>query len=460
MKIKEVTKKALCLSISALMLTASLPMQVFAQDTPTDKWLELVQDPREEFIAHKYAQENHKYFLESGLTIFEDKTTGEIRFGGKTGVAPEKVVWSQEQLREVLSKPELAEKLFGPVDRYAKFARVQAVQAKGGEEIVTILADGTRETQNVAKAGEWIVTNPGGEKYIVPEAKFAKKYEKALDLGDGWFKPKGAPQDFREIKQDITMMASWGEEQFLRKGAHINVTDINDLYGVAEDEFRGTYKTVKQLYKENFNAIERFLSKIETRLAQRHPGYKGVFFRRFLRNDTKFMEKELTKTAERRAARLARAGRKSVNRTALRTFGGVFLGVGVYLGITLLSAPEVQGQTIQSESRNNLIKEAITNMEDADKRELAENMMYFTDRNNLAIILDDANNGEGQLLEQMGLYEPTIEASGLTEDEAVDAIIDSAEEEMQVSSEEIETQVINGIQNKPYTVPPLPDMLP
>ena len=58
------------------------------------------------------------------------------------------------------------------VKNYAKFARIQAIEAVGGEVIETILADGTKETSNTANAGDWIVTNPGGEKYIVPAAKF------------------------------------------------------------------------------------------------------------------------------------------------------------------------------------------------------------------------------------------------------------------------------------------------
>lgn len=60
------------------------------------------------------------------------------------------------------------------VKNYAKFARIQAIEAVGGEVIETILADGTKETSNTANAGDWIVTNPGGEKYIVPAAKFPK----------------------------------------------------------------------------------------------------------------------------------------------------------------------------------------------------------------------------------------------------------------------------------------------
>ena len=51
---------------------------------------------------------------------------------------------------------------FGTAKTYVKFARIQATQAQGGEAIETVLADGTKETANIANAGDWIVTNPGG----------------------------------------------------------------------------------------------------------------------------------------------------------------------------------------------------------------------------------------------------------------------------------------------------------
>ena len=141
--------------------------------------------------------------------------------------------------------PYVEQGFFGPAQTYAKFARIQATQAQGGEAIETVLADGTKETANIANAGDWIVTNPGGEQYIVSAEQFAKKYEPAPELGEGWFKPKGKPQQFVQIQQDLTFVAPWGKEQFLRKGSYLNVTDLSNIYGVAEEEFLATYKLVK-----------------------------------------------------------------------------------------------------------------------------------------------------------------------------------------------------------------------
>lgn len=98
------------------------------------------------------------------------------------------------------------------------------------------------ETTNTANAGDWIVTNPGGEKYVVPAAKFPKKYEPCPELGDGWYKPTGGVQKFLELTEDTTFICSWGEEQHIKAGGFVNVTDLSDIYGIARDEFFDTYK--------------------------------------------------------------------------------------------------------------------------------------------------------------------------------------------------------------------------
>lgn len=149
---------------------------------------------------------------------------------------------------KTLNKSEMREMVAGliangaVVKNFAKFARIQAQCAEGGEVIETVLADGTKETTNVANAGDWIVTNPGGEKYVVPAAKFPKKYEPCPELGDGWYKPTGGVQKFLELTEDVSFICSWGEEQFIQAGGFINVTDLGDIYGIARQEFFDTYK--------------------------------------------------------------------------------------------------------------------------------------------------------------------------------------------------------------------------
>ncbi len=123
---------------------------------------------------------------------------------------------------------------------FKKYAKIQAKRALGGEKITTILSDGTVETTNIANKGDWIATNPGGEQYIIPGDKFEKRYE--IETGvDGKHAPKGAPILALQINEDISILTSWGEEQHLKIGSWLNITDSKDIYGIAPEEFKNTY---------------------------------------------------------------------------------------------------------------------------------------------------------------------------------------------------------------------------
>lgn len=60
---------------------------------------------------------------------------------------------------------------------HKKQGQVHARPAMPDEKIVTTLASGLEETTNTARVGDWIITNPAGEKYIVPKQKFSDRYE-------------------------------------------------------------------------------------------------------------------------------------------------------------------------------------------------------------------------------------------------------------------------------------------
>lgn len=325
--------------------------------------------------------------------------------------------WTQKELASFLLRGD--GKQFGQPDIYAKFARVQAVQAKGGEVVETILKDGMREAKNIAKAGDFIVTNPGGEKYIVTGDKFAKKYEAALDLGEGWFKPKGTPQKFVQINQDMVVMASWGERQVLKKGAYLNVTDLNDIYGVAADEFRGTYKTIRALYQENLKGIRLLAMKVEQKLYKKFPKYSGVFFKRVLANDTDFMIKRLEQQAAKRAERNAtKAGAKKV---ALRAFGGALFGSVLYFGITLATAPDAEGFVPESVKKSDVIKRTAANVKglSGEQKDMLADIATFMDPNARPLIVRDP-----ELMEKMGVYSAIIQSEEFDVDSAAEFIVD------------------------------------
>jgi hypothetical protein len=95
---------------------------------------------------------------------------------------------------------------------YKKQGQVEARPATVGEEITTTLEGGAKETVNKAGEGDWIMTNPGGEQYIISEKKFLGRYE-ATDKS-GVYSAKGycraIPNPFGK---PIEIMASWGSPQ-------------------------------------------------------------------------------------------------------------------------------------------------------------------------------------------------------------------------------------------------------
>ena len=126
-----------------------------------------------------------------------------------------------------------------------KVSPVEAIEAKGGEVVTTTLKNGLTEVENrIANSGDWIVTNPGGEKYIVSADVFAETY---LPLGEGRFTPKGGTREFVRIEQDLDLVVDqWGGDvQKLKKGAFLKVDNPADMYGIGEEEFYQTHKIIE-----------------------------------------------------------------------------------------------------------------------------------------------------------------------------------------------------------------------
>lgn len=95
-------------------------------------------------------------------------------------------------------------------------------------------------------SGDWIVTYADGEQAIFDNEIFAREYAPDYELGTGWYKPTGAPQQFIQIKQGLAIKTSWGETQFLRSGDRLNITNPENIYGINATEFEKAYKPVKE----------------------------------------------------------------------------------------------------------------------------------------------------------------------------------------------------------------------
>jgi len=130
---------------------------------------------------------------------------------------------------------------------YQKQGEVNARPANTGEAITTELKSGTTETTNTAKPGDWIVTNPSGEQYIISGEKFFNRYQPTSKTGV--YAAKGFCRAVQNpFGEPIQIMASWGEVQV--GDEHCFIADVCNAAGVRDgepylidaDAFRDTYQ--------------------------------------------------------------------------------------------------------------------------------------------------------------------------------------------------------------------------
>ena len=143
--------------------------------------------------------------------------------------------------------PEIMAALAGAV-LFKKQGQVNARPAVSGEKITTTLEGGAKETVNTSQEGDWIVTNPSGEQYIISEKKFFGRYEATGE--NGVYMARGSCRAFlNPFGEPIEIMASWGSPQ--TGGADCMIADICDEDGsnmggepylIDADAFAKTYK--------------------------------------------------------------------------------------------------------------------------------------------------------------------------------------------------------------------------
>lgn len=124
-----------------------------------------------------------------------------------------------------------------------KTATVKARRVKEGEIINTKTSDGLDETKNIGikdEKGElgWVVTNPGGEEYIVSNDEFSQSYTQVTT--DEYV--KGKPVITMKLEDDIAFNAPWGEEMKIQAGGYLIINGKDDIYGIQEVSFNETYR--------------------------------------------------------------------------------------------------------------------------------------------------------------------------------------------------------------------------
>lgn len=134
-----------------------------------------------------------------------------------------------------------------------KVASIRAEQGVPGQTVVTITKSGDGkeflETVNEVKVDSvtgnpgWIVTNPGGERYIVDDSVFCEKYYQSDDvLGTDVYHSKAAPALVVRIGEDISFVAPWGEDMNIQAGGFLVLAGKDNIYGIQKDKFFETYR--------------------------------------------------------------------------------------------------------------------------------------------------------------------------------------------------------------------------
>jgi len=113
-------------------------------------------------------------------------------------------------------------------------------------EVVTYI-DGQKETKNIAKRGDIIITGGLGEKYVIQSKKFFQLYnvneEVATPRPNERMVAKFTKTIAKIIRTNkIIFSASWGEEMILKVGDWIVWEGSNNYYRIEDKAFTTTYK--------------------------------------------------------------------------------------------------------------------------------------------------------------------------------------------------------------------------
>lgn len=134
--------------------------------------------------------------------------------------------------------------LLATAPTYRKDAVVGARPADGAP-VTTVLANGHVETVRGTTVGEWIVTNPGGEEYAIPEDTFAARYEPTSVPGQyqSTGKARAAAHGF---SGDVSMGVPWGTmtadcRALIVTGLDRDGDPAGAPWLVGYDEFHSTY---------------------------------------------------------------------------------------------------------------------------------------------------------------------------------------------------------------------------
>ena len=127
---------------------------------------------------------------------------------------------------------------------FEKFVTVTARKLETPLKVVTYTKDG-KETENTGQPGDYLVTNPGGEQYVVPKERFLGRYAKLETFDDTvnqLWKANGEIKAIVYQGEDFKFIAPWGEEMICKNNDILATTDGTEVYRIGTPEFLQTYR--------------------------------------------------------------------------------------------------------------------------------------------------------------------------------------------------------------------------
>lgn len=146
-----------------------------------------------------------------------------------------------------------------PVVRGKKVTTVKAYRGTPGEVISTAI-DATKNVVSIDektnKAG-WVVTNPGGEKYIIKDSTFNEYYEK---VSEGVYRKK-VTQLLVPCSVTVEFVPSWGGTFTVEAGGYFTLNGPHDIAGIQSDAFEETYEIIDDGANLKEEALRLLLNK-------------------------------------------------------------------------------------------------------------------------------------------------------------------------------------------------------
>lgn len=149
---------------------------------------------------------------------------------------------SQLQFKPI--KKQALEYSFVPDGNVDNLSPMTYTQVETERPIETYTSDGL-ETKNVAKPGNYVLSGPSGELYVLKQEKLNKMY---TGKPGGIIIPEQTPRQVAiyNLPTPMKFIASWGEEMIIKPGDYlVKEPDGSGYYRIAKKEFEQTYNPIK-----------------------------------------------------------------------------------------------------------------------------------------------------------------------------------------------------------------------